>query len=234
MTMAQQNKGFINNYFVSGITVFFLILYSLSNGRGPLALFGYTIIICELIRIECVRGAKFKSPILFLIGMLFCSVTTGVMLSATLVLFTFIALSLFSFLIGRLTLSKFVERLAVISLVPIVFYEAIIIAIRKNLDFYDGGINAAFKMLNHGYGAFVYNHLPTMSGEIFIAVTIVIFFFFALLSVLCFSKSFQAIALVSLICGAYGNTTFAVAIVPISFLINHLIGILQTDQNTPA
>ena len=78
-------------------------------------------------------------------------------------------------------------------------------------------------MLNHGWGEAVYDHLYGVSGHVFIAVIGVMFLFGLLLSALCFSRSIQTIAAVSLICGAYGYTTFAVAIIPLMFLINYWV-----------
>ena len=222
-TMKRQNVAYQNGFIAVSVTLLLLALYLISNGRGPLALFGYSLIISELIKIEFIRGAKASSFIYFAIGIFFCSVSTGVMLSACVVLITFLTLNFFTFLIGRLTLVKYVKQFMLISLALLVFKEPIVMAVKKNMNYYGGGIDSIFKMLNHGWGEAVYDHLYGVSGHVFIAVIGVMFLFGLLLSALCFSRSIQTIAAVSLICGAYGYTTFAVAIIPLMFLINYWV-----------
>ncbi len=220
-TMKLQSDGKLHDYIGFTVSILFLLLYFFSNGRGPLALFGYSLIIGELVKNDFTRGFKAPSFLYCSIGMFFCSISTGVMLSATLVLITFVMTKFYSLLIGKLALLRFIKQILVIFLLFFLFGKAIIVAINKNLDYYDGGIDAALKMLNHGWGTVIYQLLEGISGQFFITLAVSTFLIGSLFSTLIFKNSIQAITFVSLLCGAYGYTTFVMAIIPLMFLFNY-------------
>ena len=140
------------------ITAHTIVLFSISyfmNGRIIFALFGYSILVLVLSEYFSSCRWRFSSFILCLVGILFCSVSSGVFAVAFLFLLLCLLLSVVrAFEAPTVRPAQLGMTVSIIVLFAM-FREFLLIGIDKNIEFYGGGIEAVWTMLDHGLGTYL-------------------------------------------------------------------------------
>lgn len=127
----------------------FLAAHLFMNGRGVIAWTGW--LICVLVCVRLIRGdtGGVKPLLLVALSCWLAAVSTGVFIVVVMAL-------LFFYLQFRRRARVHIARKIVIFAVtvPLLFYvgEYLILAIKKNIDFFGGGIDGVIHMLAHGLG----------------------------------------------------------------------------------
>lgn len=136
--------------FIAGL--FFALFFSM-NGRISLAFLGYSIIFRILAIYHYTQNHLSVSQVgLVILAVLFCSVSSGTLMSAFLLVFLSVGV-LFLSVYKKLRARKSAKYILVLVFASLyLFGRFIIIGINKNIAFYGGGISGFIEMLGHGFG----------------------------------------------------------------------------------
>jgi hypothetical protein len=156
-----------------GIYLCFAAIHLAMNGRGVIAWTAWLICIwiCHKISMKLFHGG---TQIIWIgICCLLASVSTGVFIVIALAL-TFVVLSQLQFT-KNISLIRLFFVLILMMPVGYVVLQYFFIAIKKNLDFFGGGFEAIFIMLEHGLGV-ILNEINILSILIIFLIAIVALF----------------------------------------------------------
>lgn len=145
-----QKHSLMSALFISAL---FFTLFMNMNGRITFAFFGYSIVL-RILAVAHYRNTKigFDRMLLLLLGLMFCSVSSGTFMSAFMLIFLAIGTALVPLII-QLRLGAKTLSFLILALLPLyIFGQFIIIGINKNIAFFGGGIEGFVNMLGHGAG----------------------------------------------------------------------------------
>lgn len=133
---------------IAGWTIFFAAHFFM-NGRGVIAWTGW--LICVLLCVQLTKGEIGGVKPLLLAGLScwLAAVSTGVFIVVVM------ALLLFYLQYRRRSRGNNVRKLIIFAVTtPLLYYvgEYLVLAIRKNIDFFGGGLGGVIHMLAHGLG----------------------------------------------------------------------------------
>jgi hypothetical protein len=133
---------------IAGWAVFFAAHFFM-NGRGVIAWTGW--LICVLLCIRLTRGETggVKPLLLVALSCWLAAVSTGVFIVVVM------ALLLFYLQYRRRSRGHIVRKLIIFAVtMPLLYYvgEYLVLAIKKNIDFFGGGLDGVIHMLAHGLG----------------------------------------------------------------------------------
>ena len=194
-----------------------LIMFSVAyymNGRGLFGLFGYAMVLLALKRLFVSRKWSIASFLLCLLGTLLCSVSSGVFTVAL----VFMALGTLTAIFGPFAIPAPSRILIAVSALVIfgLFQEFLFIGIAKNLDFYGGGPDAAWDMLQHGPAQYITLINPELLLLTIPMVSMIIYISVLLLRKLQAADAIAVLGLVTAVGGGmYGLSTLSVALVPL-------------------
>lgn len=207
------------------LLVFFVAYYM--NGRGLFSLVGYAMILLALKRLFVSRTWSVTSFLLCLLGTLLCSVSSGVFAVA----FAFMALAALFAMFGPFAITTRSRILTAVCVLVIfgLFQEFLFIGIVKNLDFYGGGLDATWDMLQHGPGRFLALINPELLLLTIPMIAMTIYILMLLIRRLSATDAVAVLGLITAVAGGmYGLSTLSVALVPLLAIhyqtIAHAIG----------
>lgn len=195
-----------------------LLAFAFMSGRGVSAWLGW--IISIFVSHEAIFNKKFNYfvwliPIIF--AMLFSSVSTGVFVVASVVLF----FSLFYRLINSTQKIDFSNYI----FMPLMIYpiyligDYFLLAIQKNINFFGGGISGLWNMLQHGLG-FLFTDL-SITNLLILLFSILIFLLY--LSLGKFKLDFVSLIKVAPILGGFFGFTTLTLVLPVLFLSHKIL-----------
>ena len=161
-----------------------------------------------------------KMPILLLLSIFLCGVTSGTLFSA---IGALVITTLFEFerTTNHLSLKKSSLILILAAFGCVYFYlDFVLVGVVKNLIFFGGGYNGFLQLLKHGFGGVLYPFVNALSLEVLIALAILgavcgslvlrLFNYHFLLHIM-----FGAIAF-----GAFGFSTLTLAFMPVMVFLS--------------
>ena len=195
-----------------------LCFYLLANGRGPLALMGFSLIMSYVLKQDGLRANLVGGTISLCVGFLLCSVSTGVFTSSFLIVITSVFFRLGKNFLAQRVISWDSFQPLVTSIVLIFLSKYLWISVEKNLLFYGGGFQALLRMFDHGVGSHIVSAVIFLPGEFFLSILVIGYFVVLMLWILMFRSAVGLYPALASISGIYGYTTLIMALVPLLFL----------------
>lgn len=196
--------------------ILFTVAYFM-NGRVLFGLLGYSLLILAFVRYFWSGSWNWWSLAQTLVGLLLCSVSSGVFAVG----FLFVGLCLVLDVFGRLKTAR-KARMGMRTSAALAFLmlqEFLFLGIAKNLDFYGGGPAAIWEMLDHGLGRYITAVDPTM---LLLAVPLLAMVGYIGAHVVARSTAFNAVVLLALVSalagGIYGLSTLSICLIPVLLL----------------
>ena len=208
--------------------ILFVVAYFM-NGRVLFGLLGYSLLNLAFVRYFWLLRWTWCSLAQVLVGLLLCSVSSGVFAVA----FLFMGLCMVLDAFGPFKAERKVRFRMIISvaLAFLMFQEFLILGIVKNLDFYGGGPTAVWDMLDHGLGRYLFAVDPPL---LLLAVPMLLMLGYIGVHVIVQSTAFNAVVLLAIVSalsgGIYGLSTLSICLVPI--LLFRPVAVLRTLAKT--
>lgn len=199
-------------------------LFFLMNGRGTISFLGYSICFRILIHLIYHRELNTTQMILLFVGIVMCSVSSGVLASAYMSILIGVGAIIHNMVKQGVTKNSLKAVFGLVLLLGI-FFIFFLIGIQKNLDFYGGGLEGFKGLLSHGAGYVLIGFvdvpfltvLTALGGMILFAMLIARFKHPQLALFIC----------TTLACGAFGYSTLAIAAIPVLTWLSLLIARLR-------
>ena len=209
------------------IPIFYLSLASLMNGRILFAIAGSSLFFFSII-----NEKKGVYTIFHLtIAIIFCSVSSGTL--SIMVIWMVVCI-----LWGKNENHSYtIIKMALLGVFFLIFGNFLAIVTKKNIDYYGGGLEGAFNMLNHGIGkiAFIDEAISFSLYIIFFSVAIIVLSNITLLSQVRIKKhsaKLYFLFAIGLSGGLFGFSTLAVSIPPLIAILTQHYGETLASQHT--
>ena len=209
-------KNYDKNYNIFSaiiLNIIFLLAFWFINGRGIFMLLGYAMVVSFIVKSNLNLQNTFK----LLIGLFFCGISTGVFASACLQVL---------FMSPRFIDLKKIEQKYIIPIILfLIFFSQFflyffIVGIKKNIDYYGGGFDGFINMFSHGYGStFFSNDKYVLIASFLIVFLILITMIMIIIRYNHRITDMEALLLINIALGVFGNTTAAMAWIPLSILL---------------
>lgn len=215
-----------------GCAVALTILFFLMNGRIGFAFLGYSILLLVIVRHHYNRQIGISSLIGMMLGLAFCSVSSGTLISAVLSLVIAVYFEAFR-CIRRATLTRS-SVLIVLSCIVLggLLFRHLVASVNKNAAFYGGGSDGILRMLEHGMGRVVYPALDAAGLPLVTLLVVSIMILFSALLLRLNHALLLHILLVAIFCGAFGYSTLSLGAIPLLVLIAVLLT-TKLDEDMP-
>lgn len=192
------------------------------NGRGVLALFGYAILLNTVISAFSDRLPRPWLLIAPFFGLMFCAVSSGVLVAG----YLFILLGI-GFALLRCRQTGFAGNLYLMivgtAASSALIFPFALLGVIKNVDFYGGGADGAWQMLNHGLGK-----IAVLADPLVLVLALPVLGSAYILTAWCARALAPAAAIagIAILCamagGLFGLTTLSVGLVPLLALVRSL------------
>jgi len=197
------------------IYVILTALFLLMNGRISFAFMGYTLLLYSSVQVVYTDSFKLSGLPLMILGVVMCSVSSGVIVSAIATLAATFILELITILKKRKLKWSILYFFFVFLFVFFSIYDFVLIGISKNLLFYGGGYSGFLAMFDHGFGRVLIPLLSLFNVYSLIS-TIVIVFVILILAISKMPDPFLlGTILITITGGAFGMSTLSISIIPL-------------------